>query len=270
MKITKSTRENLKKDKLVLGKNWKKTYKGFFGNKKNIDQFVKITLPYFLNKQSISIFYPASANGGLGEELAKELRKKGIKTKLTINDVSKKHLKENTNKKTKKICADLLKLRLKEKFDLIIMRSSLDYFPNKKLQTRILGQIRNWLKKEGVFINQIAALNTNHSRDCADCIYNSTKRMGKRHFQSMGDIKQIYKKAGFKILAVISGPKLIITAKEHKNRYKITKKDVEKIKSIIKKFKTREIKATKKGYKIKFTFPIIIAKKLILNNQKDY
>jgi ubiquinone/menaquinone biosynthesis C-methylase UbiE len=261
MKLGTIAKRNLQKDKKVLGKNWKNTYHGFFGNKKHMQNFVNIVLPFIPKKNLLSILYVASASGSLGELLAKTLNKKGYKTKLTITDMSKKHLLENKNKTTKKICGDLLKLNLTEQYDIIIMRSSLDYFPTKKLQIKVLKKIKGWLSNKGIFINQACLLETKTDRDTADKVYSSNNKIGKRHFHCPQEINFLYKKANLSLKKIGEGVVLLLNEKDHIERYEINEKEIKKAQKIIKSKKTKTIFATKNGYTIKFVFPIYLSKK---------
>jgi SAM-dependent methyltransferase len=182
---------NLDKDKKVLGKKWFTTYSGWFSDEDNIQSFIKTVTPY-LSQKSLDILYVASASGLLGERLLEYLKA----SKLTIVDMSQKHLNENKNRNTIKIKTDILGMNLKKKFDVILMRSSLDYFPSKSLQIKVLKIIKKHLKSDGIFINQPAYIPDIKERDIISSIYNQNKKIGKRLFQST-DIESIYQKAGF-------------------------------------------------------------------------
>src|SRR3989338_3885305 len=120
---TQLAKDNLEKDKNVLGKNWFSTYDNYFSDQENIDLFIDAVIPK-LPTRKLDILYVASASGILGESLLLALGKGD----LTITDISVEHLRENKNPKTTKICVDLLEMDLGKTFDLIVMRSSLDYF----------------------------------------------------------------------------------------------------------------------------------------------
>lgn len=263
MQLRLQSKQNLERDGKVLGNAWKKTYKGYFGNKNIMRKFIQIILPYVpTKKKSISILYPASANGELGELLAQTLQKRGIHTNLTIFDISKKHLLQNHNSKTKKIHGDWLSLKLKKKFDVIIIRSSLDYFSNEKMQVRALKKIKGWLEPQGVFFNQAASLSNRTERDLANRIYASNSKIGKRHFQCEDDIARIYFKTGFAGCKKIGiAPVLWVSEKEHAQRYSITSKEVARIQRLITRVPSRKrknIKVTKQGYRMRFLFPIYL------------
>ncbi|MDD4983367.1 MAG: class I SAM-dependent methyltransferase [Candidatus ainarchaeum sp.] len=265
-KITKISKNNLETDKNVLGKNWNKTYNSYFSDTTNINLFIKACLPHIkkLNKKKIEILYVAGGNGLLGEKLILSLKKHNIKSELTLLDISQKQLDENKNPKTKKVLADILTCDLCTKFDLIIMRSSLDYIYKEKLQVKALKNIKKHLTESGLFINCCAAMPTNKDRDLADKIYASNKLIGKRHFQSKESISELYSKAGFKELKLIGkSNNMKLTEKEHIERYDFTKIEIEKIQKIILKSKVqpKNIKITKTGYLLDFIFPIYLAKK---------
>ncbi len=245
---------NLKRDKKVLGKEWLKTYGNYFSNEENITMFIKAVKP-LLPRGPLEILYVASASGLLGERLLEKLGQ----GRLTLVDISNKHLRGNTNPETKKICADLLKLDLRKQFDVVIMRSSLDYFPTTELQIRVLKIIRKHLKSGGLFVNQPAYITNLIDRDKLDKVYNQTPNIGNRHFQSK-DIKEIHKSAGFSYFKKIGTSKdLIITEKEHVERYNIGSKDIFKIQETIGK-NSRYARVTRNGYILRFKFPIFLAK----------
>ncbi|MDO8647918.1 MAG: class I SAM-dependent methyltransferase [Candidatus Diapherotrites archaeon] len=257
-------RENLAHDSKVLGKKWNNTYNKYFGSKKNMLSFVKQVIPYTLKMSKVQVLYACSGPGFLGEELLNELEKKRIRADLVLLDISKEHLSQNKNQKTRKICADLLKAKIEGKFDIIIMRSSLDYFWTEKTQIQALKKLEKMLKPTGVFFNQAASMPTLMQRNLADKIYSSNEKMGKRHFQCPADIAKICLAGGFsKIKKIGNAPELIVTEKEHIERYSTSKKNIAKIQGIINKIpaeKRPNIKLTKTGYSLKFIFPIYAAK----------
>lgn len=245
---------NLDKDKNVQGKDWFLTYGGYFSNERNIQTFIK-SVKKFLPDRELNILYLASASGLLGEKLVESLGR----GKLTIVDISSKHLNENKNPKTKKIRANLLKLNLHKKFDLIIMRSSLDYFPSKELQVKVLKVIRKHLKKDGYFINQPAYISRINDRNILSQAYNSIDKIGNRFFQS-SDMAEIYKQAGFETPRKIGNGKLmVLTEQDHIARYKINRADIELIRLILTKAR-HSASVTKNGYKLRFEFPIFLSK----------
>lgn len=246
-------KKNLRQDRNVLGRKWASTYGGWFSNSKNISVFIESVLPH-LPSHPIDVLYAASANGLLGEELMRQLGA----GHLTLVDVSKKHLAENKNRHTKKICADLLTVNLGCKYDLILMRSSLDYFPSADLQVDVLRNIKKHLKHGGLFVNQPAYIDVPFERNVMSQIYQETEKIGDRYFQS-SDIKVLYRQAGFHHFKKIGeGESMILTQKDHIERYGITKKEIEKIQAMILK-KARSMCVTKEGYRLVFQFPIFIA-----------
>jgi SAM-dependent methyltransferase len=259
------SKENLKKDRKVLGKAWNKTYNSYFGNIQNINYFIEKALPLLPKKTKLKILYPCSAAGLLGEELVKALAKKGIGSGLTLVEISKEHLNQNKNPKTKKNAVDVLAFQTKEKFGAIIMRSSLDYFPTRKIQVKLLSKISRLLEHSGIFINQMAVMPSEEERKLADKIYNSNKKIGKRHFQLPKEIKELYENSGFcNVRKIGDASKLVITEKEHSERYALGRKEIQKIRNLILKIPAKKrpsIKTTKKGYALEFAFPIFTASK---------
>ncbi len=269
IKISKISENNLKRDKKVLGKNWKKTYNSYFSDPTNINAFIKAVLPEIqkaktLKNKKLNILYAGGANGLLGEKLVEALQKKGFLPALYLLDISQEHLNQNKNKKTTKILADFLSYNSEIKFDIIIMRSALDYIYRERLQIKALKNLKSQLAENGLFFNCVAAMPTNKERNLADKIYASNKLIGKRHFQSKEDINKLYSKAGIKELKLIGKSKnLIITEKEHIERYNFAAKEVNKISQIItrSKLNSKRITITSKSYKLDFIFPIYLAKK---------
>ena len=248
------TKYNLERDKNVLGKKWLSTYNNYFSDEQNIQIFIDSVKPS-LPKKELDILYVASASGLLGEKLVSTLGK----GRLTIVDISQKHLDENTNTETTKICADLLEMDLGKQFDLIIMRSSLDYFPSEELQIKVLKIIKRHLKKDGLFINQPCYIPTIEKRNLLTEIYNSIDKIGDRFFQST-DMDKIYKKAGLtKPQKIGDGKTMYITERGHTERYELTDNDIKKIQSIIK-ADSEYAKITKGGYELRFDFPIFLSK----------
>ncbi len=263
VKIHSVSKRNLSADRRVLGKPWKKTYRGYFGRRLVMRQFVDAVLPKIPKKRELRILYAGSGTGALGEELVEALGKKGITAKLTLLDASQEQLSQNSNPKTRKIQGDLLTAQMKELFDVIIMRSTLDYFPSKELQVRVLSRLRNWLAKGGVFFNQAASLPTISERNLADRIYRSNPNIGQRHFQAAQDISAIYQKAGFeKPRKIGDADALELTQTEHEQRYGVSKSQIRQIQRLIqKKPQAKHLKVTAQGYRLRFGFPIYAARK---------
>ena len=244
---------NLKKDRNVQGKKWLRTYNNYFSDDENIRSFVQATLPY-LPKKHLNILYVASASGVLGEALVKAHGN----SSLTLVDISKKHLAENKNTHTKKICCDILDLSMKEQFDCIIMRSSLDYFSSRKVQVSVLKIIKKHLTKKGIFVNQPAYISNKNDRKKISKAYTDTEKIGNRLFQS-SDLCEIYRDAGFLIYKHIGdAKKLVLTEKEHMKRYGIDHTDILHIQKILK-GNSDSIMRTQQGYKLTFDFPIFLA-----------
>ncbi len=245
---------NLDRDKKVLGKEWLLTYGNYFSDEDNIQLFISAVKPFLPNKE-LDILYVASASGLLGERLLANLGK----ANLTIVDISQKHLDENKNPKTKRFCLDLLDMDLGKKFDLIIMRSALDYFPSEELQITVLKIIKRHLKSEGLFINQPAYISDVVERNLVSLMYNTVNKIGKRLFQS-SDLESIYLNAGFNFFEKIGGGKILnLTEQDHIKRYGLTGDDIGLGQEILKDCKN-SARVTKKGYNLKFEFPIFLAK----------
>ena len=157
-RLTKQSKQNLQRDWRVLGKNWGTTYKGYFSRSGPMKRFSKLVIPLLLNEKRVRILYVCSGPGALGEQLCKELKKEGKTVTLTLHDMSAQHLKQNKNSKTRKIVGDLLTEHVQQKFDVVIMRSSLDYFSKESLQVNASKRIYSWLPADGLFANQTASL----------------------------------------------------------------------------------------------------------------
>ncbi len=253
---TKIAQDNLVRDKNVQGKDWLLTYGNYFSDEENIQMFVEAVKP-FLADRELDILYVGSASGLLGERLITSLGKGN----LTLVDISQKHLDENTNPKTVKICDDLLEMNLGKKFDLIIMRSSLDYFPSKELQVQALKVIKKHLLPNGLFINQPAYIPVIEERDLISNIYNQTTKIGNRFFQST-DMKEIYLEAGFQEPQKIGEGKVMnLTEEDHIQRYELTDQEIKIIQNMIKEKGLSEYATVSDdGYNLKFEFPIFLTR----------
>lgn len=248
------TKHNLDRDKNVLGKEWLSTYGNWFSDEDNIKAFIDAVKP-ILPDCELDILYVASASGLLGESLLKSIGKGN----LTIVDISDKHLNENHNSKTKKICVDLLEMNLGKKFDLIIMRSALDYFPSSELQVKVLKIIREHLKDGGIFVNQPAYISDLKQRDVISLLYNSIDKIGKRLFQSV-DMPLLYEQAGFSLPEKLGESKdMILTEQEHVERYRLDENDIKYAQDILGKSNGSNIKITDHGYNLRFEFPIFVS-----------
>ena len=250
-----NTDYNLDKDKRVLGKNWLSTYRGWFSDEENFKTFIDAVTP-LLPKKPLDILYVASASGLLGERLLSALGSGS----LTIVDVSQEHLDQNANSATKKIKADLMELNLDKQFDVILMRSSLDYFPSRDQQIKVLQIIRKHLKNDGLFINQPAYIPNIVDRNAVSQAYNYTEKIGDRLFQST-DLGSIYEEAGFETpIQIGKGKVMEITEADHTKRYDLNDYDIAAIQEILEHAR-HYASVTSHGYKMKFEFPIFISRK---------
>lgn len=246
-------KKNLKKDRRVLGENWHTVYGGYFSDPENIRQFIDTVIP-FLPKRPLRILYAASAAGLLGETFLERL---GTGT-LTLVDISTKHLNENKNSLTEKVHGDLLTMNLARQFDLVLMRSSLDYFPSSDLQIRTLANIKHHLSPGGLFINQPAFIEEPKERDAMSAIYTKTRQIGDRYFQS-NDLLQLYQHAGFNFFKKIGeGAELVLTEQDHIDRYGISSETVQRIRQMIPP-DAQSMRVTTTGYELTFRFPIFLA-----------
>ena len=244
--------DNLAKDGRVLGKKWFQTYGGWFSDYENMQIFTdSVTQTNLLPNRKLEILYVGSASGALGEELIRTLGQ----GHLTLVDISQKHLALNTNPFTTKLCMDVLEMDLRKKFDVVMMRSFLDYFPSAAEQIQVLRIVRNHMRHDGVFINQPAFIPDTNARSIISRAYCSIPNIGRRWFQSW-DIDDLYAEAEFNpTLKYGSGKRMRITEQDHIDRYAITPSDVVAIQSIVKDAKPfAEI--TEKGYALTFEFPI--------------
>ncbi|MFA6018346.1 MAG: class I SAM-dependent methyltransferase [Patescibacteria group bacterium] len=251
-----NTDYNLDKDKNVLGQKWYSTYGGYFSNLKNIDVFVDALIPLLPNR-SLEVLYVASASGLLGERLIKKLGQ----GHLMLVDVSKEHLDANTNPNTLKICKDLLDLNLGKRYDLIIMRSSLDYFPTMEQQIRVLKILGNHLRGDGLFANQPAYIGNLSERKVISRMYQDCPKIGNRLFQSI-DMADVYHEAGFTAPECIGASEDLVTSdRDYQDRYGISAEDIGRIRQMITPDMNYALR-TINGFELRFEFPIFVSSRL--------
>ena len=263
MAIEASTRRNIRRDRRVQGETWRRTYNKYFSDDEVMNDFWDCLSPFVQNlPQSPKILYAGSGPGLLGEHVVKKLQGMGFNPRLTLVDASGEQLKANKNGETRKVHQDLLNLGMGEKFDLIIMRSTLDYFSDKKSQVKVLRRLRSHLSKGGFFVNQCASLPTKTERNIADEAYS---HFVARHFQWHGDVPYLYGKAGFpKVRRIGFARPLLVTQNEHYRRYQLTENQVEKIRRTLSKMSEKarkNLSPTQGGYYMRFSFPIYLAVK---------
>jgi len=101
----------------------------------------------------------------------------------------------------------------------------------------------------------------NNLRNLANKIYSSNNKIGKRYFQSKEDIFKLYSLAKFNDFKYIGRSKeLIVSEIEHVSRYDVNFNEIKKIQDLILKYPLNKfIFTTKKGYLMKFIFPIYVA-----------
>lgn len=196
----------------------------------------------------------------MGEELVRVLKRKNRNANLTLIDISKKHLDENKNKETTKIVGDVLKVDLQKKFDVVIMRSSLPYFPSVALKVKLLNRIHDWLKRGGVFIHQVSTADTEKDKKMIDYIYGPLFKMGVKGYSTRYDILSLYQMSGFaRIQRIGKAPTLFVSEKEHQARYGTTQKEIRQIQAKIRKSdKVKNVIWTKRGYRLTFPFSIYV------------
>ena len=246
--------ENLAKDGRVQGEKWFETYNGWFADPENMRIFTSSVMRSgLLPQRPLEILYIGSASGVLGEELVRALGS----GHLTLVDISQKHLELNTNPETTKLLLDVVNMDLRMKFDVIMMRSFLDYFPSRKKQIAVLGTVKKHLASGGVFINQPAYISDHEARNLISQAYCSVPSVGQRLFQS-GDLSRLYSRAGLGLPIRYGEGKLMrITEKDHISRYGITPSDVATIQSIV--AGTEHFaNVTEDGYILTFEFPIFM------------
>ncbi len=253
--LSKIAADNLKKDGKVLGEKWFQTYGGWFSDRENMQIFTdSIIRGCSLRAQhDLEILYVGSASGELGEQFVRALGG----GHLTLVDVAEEHLKLNTNPATTKLCMDVLGMNLNKKFDIVMMRSFLDYFPTMNEQIAVLKVVKEHLRPGGLFINQPASIPTAHARNVISRAYCSVPNIGKRLFQSW-DIGHLYASAGLGGAPFIYGDGKImrITEQDHIARYAITPTDIVTLQTILKDAE-RSVEITKNGYTLSFEFPIL-------------
>jgi cyclopropane fatty-acyl-phospholipid synthase-like methyltransferase len=169
-----------------------------------------------------------SADGYLGEYICNYLRSKGKRPTLTLVDMSAAHLRENKNKATRKIRADLLSLDLTGKgapFDLIVMRSVLHYFPTRALQVRVLKRVRAHLAPGGAFLNQAFIAATRAESKLRKSL-NRWRNSGNRLMPYQGDVPAYYRQAGFSRAQVMGDLRYKPTLREDIQRRDLTSEDI--------------------------------------------
>jgi len=259
------TRQNVYRDRRVQGREWKNVYGGYFSDERVINSFLRACEPLVEKlPREPSILYVCSGTGLLGERLCAFLRKRGFAPRLTLVDSSEKQLRQNMNPRTEKIVGDLLRLRLGgRKFDLIIMRSSLDYFYSPSLQRRALKRVASLLKLGGVFVNQCCCFPTLKERALACRMRLLSSKIGRRLFHWPPELPLLYRAAGFEELRKIGeAPPLRLTEKDHVARYGVTREEIAKIRCLIRrvsKGRFRNVRVTQSGYETLEYFPIYAA-----------
>ncbi len=264
MVLSEVTKRNVHRDRRVLGRNWSQVYGNYFSDERVLRSFVDLSSRYLegLPKKP-KVLYVCSGTGLLGEHAVQHLRKLDKMPSLTIVDASDAQLSQNTNPATHKVLGDLLRLRLPDQFDLVIMRSSLDYFHTPALQVAALKRIKAHMVKRGIFINQCAALPTLAERNLANAIYSASTKIGKRHFQSI-DLPELYARAGLDVEKLGAAPPLFLSSSDHVLRYGLSLGEVAKMRRLIASTpaaKRPSIKIASKSYKLTFDFPIYAAMK---------
>ena len=264
-KLSRVALENLERDARVQGKRWNETYGGYFGDPIHIRSFVRATrrvLDGLPDKPRI--LYAGSGPGLLGEAVCEYLRSKGKTPELVLVDVSGEHLAANPNPATLKVKQDLLHLELPgPKFDLALMRSTLDYFPNEDEQRRVLSNVASHLADGGVLLHQPVQLPDAPTRDLMDAVYASTRQIGRRHFHVPADLERLHREAGFSHVRRLGfAAPLRLAEQEHVQRYGISTMEIRAIHDLIGSGTHHGyLKSNAIGYKLKFDFPILAARK---------
>ncbi|VVC71792.1 Methyltransferase domain protein [uncultured archaeon] len=235
MKLSKHAKQNLRADKRVQGKRWGKTYGGFWHNPANAQAFVRATNRYLRAlPDEPAVLEVGSADGFLAETVASHLRKLGKHPHVTISDMSAKHLAANPNPRTRKIQADLLTLNLTRtagRFDVILMRSVLHYFPTLALQTRVLRRLRRHLAPGGVLLLQDSVFERQREADLLTRIFQT--KLAPWRFNSTREIQTVTRHAGLRATRVGFAPDIHVTHDDHARRYALTPADTRHIRALI-------------------------------------
>lgn len=136
----------------------------YSSNLENIKRFIEIGLEKIIEKlpENLNALDLGGAGGRLAESVKNELEKNGKHTLFTVIDGNKEFVKEAEKRGLKTIETNLVNSIPLKEIDLAIMRNVLHYNSLKDIK-KILKNVKDSLKDEGIFINQvISAKDQNH------------------------------------------------------------------------------------------------------------
>ena len=197
-------------DVFNIGDGWTEVIKDSAENQELFDIY-KSGLPQvgelfdeFVTKNNLPKVEVADFGGAIGDvtDYIKKNTKADAKINVTCFDVHKDLLDQNNSAGTK-VQLDLLELSETERFDLGIMRFVLNY-NSKEDQLKILGNIRNSLKPNSIFINYWCGVSGKAHQEKFQALFRNGKVNQKFHrpnsyWTTWEENKEIFEKAGFDV-----------------------------------------------------------------------
>lgn len=241
---------NVTQDQRTYGK-WSLFNQEYFANPKIMSEFCEFVKQALKSTSGeINMLDLGSADGVLGEFVAKELRK-NREVSLTLLDIVPEHLSANSNPATKKIAMSVLDWEETDKYDLIIVRSLLHYFP-KSDQLKIIKKIKQALTKTGVAV--VAAFI--QKPQSVKLFLELNKTIGKKlQLMNVAELEELFEIAKAKFTFLGNATTWACSSENLKARYNLSKKELDALKDKISKepgFEEKEF--TIKGDK--FTVPV--------------
>jgi len=237
----------------------RKIYKGYFTRNDVINLFLS-SLPKFYNKK-IKIADFGGGSGYLLEKVEKFYKDKNHEVECWLIDKDIDQL-QRAPKRFNKIQENILHFYKNNYFDLIIMRSTLQFVLKKKDKIKVLNNIYTSLKRGGTFINQALFIEKPDNRFLEEA-FRYFNRLLK--IETLSKLLDIYERSNFKNCKIINFcPIMTINASDIQERFKLDYSIIRKMYDLFKKYEnvSHYIKLEKhKSFQVNAGYVIIEAKK---------
>lgn len=190
-------------------------YDGYFSRKDCINLFIK-SVPDFHGKSKIRILDFGGGEGHLLLEVRNHYKNKGKEIEGWILDKNREDL-SNSPTGFNKINQSAVSFVKEGYFDLIIMRSVMQFFLSSKDKVKVLNNIFKSLSKRGVFVNQAFFMESPDNRFLEKAFGYFGRKL---KVETLEGLSKLYGKSKFQhFKRVLFFPKMIMTDQTIKERF---------------------------------------------------
>ncbi len=241
-----------------MAENFPEIFKGYFSSKDNVNPFLGC-LPDLENK-NLKIADFGGGSGYLLDQVANFYQNKGCTVDCWLIDNNNEQVRNAPNK-FKKINKNCLKFSKEKHFDIIIMRSVLQFFLNRQEKITVLNNISKSLKEKGTFINQALFFEKPDNKIVAQSYRYFNRSL---NIETLEELIGLYNKSSFKNCKIEKFcPTMIVSDSDIKKRFMVNGAVIDKMRNLfngnIK--KSHFIEVVGKNFKINCNYVIVTSKK---------